>query len=235
MTIRDMIDYIQADVDSPRYCNDERLINLINAVHNRMCNSLKLVIRDFYKFESTADEQRYLMPSNYIAVEYLWYDNGGMQGSITLRQSPREIYGKHSDPDTDTSDTPYTGFIWESSGRRELWVYPLFATDGVDIWMWFYGTPARLTTENDVPVMPAEMHIYLVEACINRCRRIDEQITITEELALYKDLVGECRSMDTTKAVMSDNAKVAKNGTYLSEYNNFGLVDGSEQGIQWEE
>ena len=70
MTIRDIIDYVQSDINSKRYWNDERLINLINVVQMKMCSSLKLMVRDFYKFESST-EQRYLMPFTYVSIEYL--------------------------------------------------------------------------------------------------------------------------------------------------------------------
>jgi len=234
MTIRDIIDYVQSDINSKRYWNDERLINLINVVQMKMCSSLKLMVRDFYKFESST-EQRYLMPFTYVSIEYLWYSNAGAEGQINLCASPREIYGKHSTPDSTTSATPYKGFVWESSGRKELWIYPIFDTEAVDIFMWFYGTPPRITSENDTPILPAEMHIHLVEACINRTRRVDEQLVISEELLLYNSIINECKSIETTSTVIQDRSQVAKDGSNFNAFSNFGLLDNSQAGINWEE
>ena len=237
MTVREIIDYVQEQINSRRYWNDTRLINLMNILQLKMANDLKLVFRDFYKFSSTT-EQRYQMPSNLISLEYLWYDNNGTESQIDIVSSPREVYGKHSDPDTDTSDQPYKAFLWDSSGRLELWIYPIFNVAGVDIWMWFFGIPPKLTTENDMPVLPNEWHIHLVDAIINRTMQIDEQITKGEELALWKDIILTCKQMETTRSIMERRASVQQDRLYPDpDYRGrgmgSGLIDGSEQGITW--
>jgi hypothetical protein len=235
MTVREIIDYVQLSINDRRYWNDERLISLLNLLQMKMANDMKLVFRDFYKFESTL-EQRYLLPSSLISIELIWYDNAGTEQRINVVNSPKEVYTKHSDPDTDTSDQPYKAFIWEASGRKELWIYPLFDTAGVEIWMWFYGIPPKLNTDNDTPVLHTEWHIHLIESAINRIMRLDEQITIGEEEALWSKIIHSCRSMDTTKMVMETDGKVRQDNNYptISRGGNYsGLIDNSDAGIIW--
>jgi len=231
MTIRDMIDYIQADVNSRRFWNDERIINIINLIQNRMAIELKLVVEDFYKFSSTL-EQRYLLPSNLIAINTLWYNNGGNNRLIKIVSNPSEVYGRESNPETETSSNPYKAFIWSTSGRKELWIFPKFDTEGIDLWLFFYGTPTRIISDNDVPSLPVETHVYLVEAVKNRIAQVDEQITKAEELALWKDIIMMCKQIDTVKNVITRSSQFEKEGIKV----NFdGLIDGSGMGITWGE
>ena len=231
MTIRDIIDYVQADVNSRQFWNDERIINIINMVQYRMSVELKLVVEDFFKFSSTLD-QRYLLPSNLMAIENLWYNSGGTKRIIKIVPKPSDVYGLESEPETNTSDNPYKAFIWTSSGRKELWMFPKFSTAGIDLWLWFYGTPARINSDNDVSPLPVETHIYIVEAVKNHIAQVDEQITKMEELALWKDLIAMCKQIDTVKNIVTRDSQFAKQG--ITVLNDFGLVDGSNNGISWD-
>ena len=237
MTVREIIDYVQLSVNDRRYWNDNRLISLLNLLQMKMANDLKLVFRDYYTLSSTL-EQRYLLPSSLISIELLWYDNEGTEQHIDIVNSPKEVYLKHSDPDTETSGQPGKGFIWEASGRKELWIYPLFDAAGVEICMWFYGIPPKLNTDNDTPVLATEWHIHLIESAINRIMRLDEQITIAEEEALWSKIIHACKTMDTTKTIMETNSSIRQDNNYPSisrGSNGIGLIDRSEAGINWEE
>lgn len=233
MTTREIIDYVQTIISSRRYWNDTKIINLINFCQNKMTSEMKLTIQDFYKFSSSL-EQRYLLPSNLISIEELWYDNAGVQRKINIVPTPKSIYGVFDDPDTNTSDTPFSAFIWTSSGRRELWVYPLFSTEGIDVFMWFYGTPPLITKDNDMPSIPVEWHILLAEAVINKTQQLDDQISKSDELALWKDILNSCKTMDTTKNVMERGSIIRPASEYPISEVSFGMFDGSERGINWE-
>jgi hypothetical protein len=231
MTIREMIDYIQAEVNSRRFWNDERIISIINLLQQKLSVELKLSVRDFYKFSSTL-EQRYLLPSNLLSIESLWYDNAGMQRNIRIVAKPSDVYGLNTDPDTDKSDNPYKAFMWTASGRNELWMFPMFDTAGIDIWMWFYGLPSNISTDNDVSSLPIETHVYIVEAVKNRITQVDEQITKAEELALWRNIVNECKQIDTVKNIIQRGSQLTPQSVGEA-YDDFGLVDGSQRGILW--
>lgn len=238
MTVREIIDYVQLSINDRRYWNDTRLISLLNLLQMKMANDLKLVFRDYYTFMSEASSQRYLLPSSLISIELLWFDNGGTEQNINIVNSPKEVYLKHADPNTDTSDQPYKGFIWEASGRKELWIYPLFSTAGVELSMWFYGVPPKLNTDNDTPALPTEWHIHLVESAVNRAMRLDEQITVAEEEALWSKIIHTCKTMDTTKLIMETEANINQDMNYpmiTGGTDAVGLVDRSEAGIIWGE
>jgi len=229
--VRDMIDYIQDTIGARRYWNDTRIISFINQVQLKMASMLKIVCQDFYKFDSSL-EARYTIPSNYIANERLWYDNGGSDNVITILPSPSNIYGVFSNAETDSTDNPSRAFIWNASGRRELWIYPKFVTAGIDIWWFFWSMPSKLTNDNDESPFPPEWHILIVEAVINKIKVNDEWMSGSEELTLFNQLVHTAKTMETTKGVV-------ERGAILMPYNQFpvvdgiGLIDGSVKGIVW--
>ena len=231
MIVRDIIDYVQNTVGARRYWNDTRIISMINQVQEKMAVELKLTVQDFYKFDSTLD-QKYEIPSNYVATQLLYYDNGGTEKVIKILPTPNNIYGVFNDPDTDTTDNPSRAFIWNSSGRKELWVYPRFVTAGIDIWWFFWGLPNKLANDNDVSPLPPEWHILIVEAVINKIKVADEMMLASEELVLFQQIVRSAKTMETTKGII-------ERGSILQPYDQFplgngiGLIDGSYKGITW--
>jgi len=231
MIVRDIIDYVQLTIGARRYWNDTRIISFINQVQDKMAVMLKLTCQDFYKFESTLD-QRYEIPSTYVNNQLMYYNNGGSEQVITILPRPNNIYGVFNNPDTDSTDNPSRAFIWNTSGRKELWVYPKFATAGIEIWWFFWGLPSKLTNDNDVSPLPPEWHILIVEAVINKIKVADEIISSLEELELFKNIVHTAKTMETTKGII-------ERGSIIQPYDQFpsvggiGLIDGSSNGIIW--
>jgi len=231
MIVRDIIDYVQSTVGARRYWNDTRIISFINQVQDKMAVMLKLTCQDFFKFESTLD-QRYEVPSTYVNNQLMYYNNAGSEQVITILPAPNNIYGIFNNPDTDSTDNPSRAFIWNTSGRKELWIYPRFSVAGIEIWWFFWGLPSRLTNDNDVSPLPPEWHILIVEAVINKIKVADEIMLPTEELALFQNIVHTAKTMETTKGVV-------ERGSIIQPYDNFpsigsiGLIDGSAVGIKW--
>jgi hypothetical protein len=231
MIVRDIIDYVQLTVGARRYWNDQRIVSFINQVQQKMATELKLTIQDFYKFQSTL-EQRYEIPSTYVNNQLMYYNNGGTEKVINIVPAPNNIYGVFNNPDTDSTDNPSRAFIWNSSGRRELWMYPKFATAGVDIWWFFWGLPPRLTNDNDVSPLPSEWHILIVEAVINKIKVADEIMSGVEELELFSRLVHTAKTMDTTKGIIERGSIIQPEKSFMN-VGGIGLIDGSSNGINW--
>jgi hypothetical protein len=232
MIVRDIIDYVQLTVGARRYWNDQRIVSFINQVQDKMAVMLKLTCQDFYKFESTLD-QRYEIPSTYVNNQLMYYGNGGSEQVITILPTPNNIYGVFNNPDTDSTDNPSRAFIWNTSGRKELWIYPKFATAGIEVWWFFWGLPSKLTNDNDTSPLPPEWHILIVEAVINKIKVADEYMSGIEELELFKQLVHTAKTMETTKGII-------ERGSIIQPYDQFpsvggiGLIDGSANGIKWD-
>ena len=231
MIVRDIIDYVQLTVGARRYWNDTRIISFINQVQQKMATMLKLTTNDFYKFESTL-EQRYEIPSTYVNNQLMYYSNGGTENIINIVPAPNNIFGVFNNPDTDSTDNPSRAFIWNSSGRRELWMYPKFSTAGVEIWWFFWGLPPRLINDNDVSPLPSEWHILIVEAVINKIKVADEMMSGIEELELFNRLVHTAKTMDTTKGVIERGA-IIQPYSQFPNVDGIGLIDGSSNGIVW--
>jgi hypothetical protein len=232
MIVRDMIDYVQDTIGARRYWNDKRIISFINQVQEKMVVMLKLVCQDFYKFDSTLDT-RYTIPSTYINNQLLYYNNGGSEKTINIVPAPNNIYGVFNNPDTDSTDNPSRAFIWNASGRKELWIYPKFSVAGIDIWWFFWGLPSKLTNDNDVSPLPPEWHILIVEAVINKIKVNDEWMLASEELALFNVLVNTAKTMETTKGVIERGAILKSYNQFPNVGGDFGLIDGSNIGINW--
>lgn len=232
MIVRDMIDYVQDTIGARRYWNDKRIISFINQVQEKMATMLKLVCQDLYKFSSST-ETRYTIPSSYISNQLLYYDNGGSEQVIHILPTPNNIYGVFSDPDTDSTDNPSRAFIWNASGRRELWIYPKFVAAGIDIWWFFWGLPSKLVNDNDESPLPSEWHILIVEAVINKIKVNDEWMLASEELMLFNSLVNTAKTMETTKGVIERGAILKPYNEFPIGSGEFGLIDGSSKGIVW--
>jgi hypothetical protein len=232
MIVRDMIDYVQDTIGARRYWNDKRIISFINQVQEKMATMLKLVCQDYYKFSSSL-ETRYTIPSSYVSNQLLYYNNGGSENVIKIIPTPNNIYGVFNNPDTDSTDNPNKAFIWNASGRKELWIYPKFATEGIDISWFFWGLPSKLVNDNDVSPLPPEWHILIVEAVINKIKVNDEWMLASEELALFGVLVNAAKTMETTKGVIERGAILKPYSEFPVVGGSFGLIDGSDNGITW--
>jgi hypothetical protein len=230
MIVREMIDYIQTTIQSRRYWNDDRLISIINMIQLRLSADMKLTVQDLYKFSSSL-EQRYLMPSTLLSIELLYYDNGGTESTIKVLPTPKSIFGVFDNPDTETTDNPYRAFIWNTSGRKELWVYPKFATEGIDIWMFFWGTPSKLISDNDVSPFPSDWHVYMVDMCVNKVKQIDEAISISEERGLWNEMLASIKRLETTKGVIERGSILMP--SIVGAGDGWMLADGSANGIDW--
>ncbi len=232
MIVRDIIDYVQDTIGARRYWNDKRVISMINQVQEKMAVMLKLTCQDFYKFSSSL-ETRYTIPSTYVNNQLMYYDNGGSENVISILPNPNNIYGVFSDPDTDSTDNPTRAFIWNSSGRKELWIYPKFSVAGVDIWWFFWGLPSRLVNDNDVSPLPSAWHILIVEAVINKIKVADEIMSSIEEIELFKQLVHTAKTMETTAGIIERGSIIKPYDEFPNIGNSIGLIDGSSNGIKW--
>ncbi len=231
MNIRDMINRVQVQVRDRRFWNDDQVISLINTIQDELTTEFNLQVADYYEFTSVVGQQRYQMPSNLISIELLYYDNGNIQ-RIAIIDRPLDIYTKVTDP-LEQGD-PYIGFLWKTSGRNELWIYPTFS-DVCNLQLWFYGMPTSITRDSDTSSLPVEWHTGIVNAVINKIRVYDEQLSVSDEIALWRGMINMLNKFDVTKKILEQDGRYGTISSQLigTSGNMLGLVDGSEKGIIW--
>ena len=186
MTVRDMIKRFHNAMDSMNeaFWNDARSIALINRLKDNLAQEFHVNrVEQTYTFVSVANQSHYQVPSTFVANEYLsYYDS--VYSEITIVNSPKDIYRFITD-DT-MAGLPIVGSIWGVSGRRELQLYPVFASDGITLTWNFYGWPPDVALDNDEPDLPLEWHPTIVEGMIDHQQAFDGIMSKIDAVQLWQ-------------------------------------------------
>jgi len=218
MILRNMITRIQGRLDDDVYWNDKRLKAILNQVQDKIAQELAITTPHYYSFESVQGQQHYQVPSGFVANELIHY-NSGVNKVISIMKSPKAIHGVYTDPTMEGN--PSIGYIWGSSGRRQLTIYPTFSSDGITIEWWFWGFPNELVGDNDEPTFPSEMHPSLVECTIAEAKSDDKEISISDALIIFANEIRKLRRLESMIEIIGNK------GRYGSIDNVFPSIPGS--------
>lgn len=165
MLRHELVTEAQALLEDPAYWTAARLTTLFNRGMRDLSNYMGLCVPAYMKFQSVEGQQQYMLPYDYIANQNLSFEANGTTNVINLKPSPNFIYGQVHDPDEE--GTPYLGFIWAKEDIPELWIYPTFDDDNIDVDWFYWRRPPSITNDNDRPLIPVNWHTFLVDYAVN--------------------------------------------------------------------
>ena len=203
MTRRDIIDRFHSlmDLYNTSYWNDSRATALLNTVKDKLAQEFTVNrTEQKYEFDSVEGQQVYQVPSTFVAHRWMYF-NSSYNNVIKFYDGPESIYGPVADQTAE--GVPFAAYIWGSSGRRELTIYPTFADDGIEVQWWFYGWPPDVAVNNDEPHLPIEWHPSIVKLMVAEQQRFDKIISVGDALIITEKVVRTLKEMDTTKRITS--------------------------------
>lgn len=184
MLLHEILTEFQNRIEDANYWDDTRGTTLANQAQRDIAARFgSSQLQAYTTLTTVVDQQRYLLPSDYIANRYMYYDSGNNQ-KITLVDAPDDIYGKVSDAES-TTGKPTHGFMWVVDGVENIWLYPI-PDDEYTIQWWYYRTPTKMANDNDRPLLDLEFHQYIVDFMEARAKVQDGDMSENEFTVLWE-------------------------------------------------
>ena len=168
-----MVSEAQDLVEDPAYWTATRLTTLFNRGMRDISRQFGIAVSGYFLMASVQGQQHYVVPADFVANELLSFDANGSQNKIAIKPRPADIYTVVSDPDE--KGTPSQGFFWAKEDREELWIYPTFDADGINVDWFYWRRPPDIVLDNDEPLVPRDWHSGLVDYAVNYTYQQDKE------------------------------------------------------------
>lgn len=165
MLLGAMIEEVQDLTEDPEYWTASRVTTLINRGQRDIANFMGVSVTGYTVFESVDEQEQYQLPNDWVSPELISFTSDGASHEIRIVANPRQIMNLTEE--TRQTGTPTQAFIWAKADRPELWVYPLFDTDGIEVRLFYWRRPPDVSDDNDEPLVPRDWHTHLVDYAMN--------------------------------------------------------------------
>ena len=212
MTLRDMItEYVGRMDDDATYWTDAICISYANKAVADIIKRLKVKFSAYVTFDTVADQQRYVVPVDYIANDVLYFDSSH-DSKITFVTSPSKIYGTISSPTS--TGTPAKAFIWSLDGVPRLWLYPI-PNDAYTLEWFYWRRPKSLSGDNDEPMVPREIHSSIVDLMELQGQYKDKEISLPAYKTLYEAELQKIGESELIKQFIGQSIKVGSGAKHF--------------------
>jgi len=160
-----LVSEAQSLIEDPEYWTAARLTVLFNRGMRDLANEQGVTVTGYFISLSVQGQQQYQVPYDFKYYQMIAFDSNGDYNKITLKPRPNAIYSVVSNPTEE--GTPSVGFLWAKEDREELWIYPTFDSDDIEMEWFYWRRPPDITNDNDEPLIPRDWHTYLVDYAVN--------------------------------------------------------------------
>lgn len=126
------------------------------------------VLQDHRETSITAELNSYDLPSNYLSMVRVTFDNRKLD---LIRLEDLDL--RTTEIDSSPSGTPISYYLWD----RKLYLYPPpNASGSSNLDIWYARLPVDVETLADTPDLPEEMHEDLIRYCMIQARELDSDL-----------------------------------------------------------